>query len=100
MPCSFLSWGDFARLLVCILLFQLNMTNSNSAWCLPSTILLLTGGVNWGLVGLGMLLNKDLNVIHMLLGGVPTLEAIVYLLVGIMAVKVLAFMAMGKKYCA
>jgi uncharacterized membrane protein YuzA (DUF378 family) len=76
------------------------MKDCKSAWCIPSTVLLLVGGVNWGLVGLGMLMDKDLNVVNMILGGVPTLEAIVYLLVGLMAVKVVAFMLMGKKVCS
>jgi uncharacterized protein len=51
-------------------------------------ILLIVGGVNWGLVGLGMLLNasESWNVVNMLLGSVPVVEAIVYLLVGVAAV--------------
>ena len=50
-------------------------------------VLVVIGGINWGLVGLGMLLGgSDWNVVHMILGSVPTLEAIVYLLVGIAAV--------------
>ena len=50
---------------------------------LVSKILLIIGGINWGLVGVGMLLGKDLNVVKMLLGSMPTLEAIVYILVGV-----------------
>ena len=46
----------------------------------------MVGGINWGLVGLGMLLGNDLNVVHMILGSMSTLEAVVYLLVGIAAV--------------
>lgn len=49
-------------------------------------VLVIVGGVNWGLVGLGMLLGSDLNIVHMVLGSMPTLEAVVYLLVGIAAV--------------
>ena len=49
-------------------------------------ILLVIGGLNWGLVGVGMLLGSNWNVINLLLGSMPTLEAIVYILVGIMAV--------------
>jgi uncharacterized membrane protein YuzA (DUF378 family) len=51
-----------------------------------STILVVVGGINWGLVGLGMLLGRDLNLVNMLLGGMPMFEAIVYLLVGVAAV--------------
>jgi uncharacterized membrane protein YuzA (DUF378 family) len=45
--------------------------------------LVVIGGINWGLVGLGMLMGSDWNVVGMLLGAWPTLLAIVYLLVGI-----------------
>jgi uncharacterized membrane protein YuzA (DUF378 family) len=53
-----------------------------------SKILLIIGGLNWGLMGLGMLLGKGdaWNIVRMVLGSMPTLEAIVYLLVGIAAV--------------
>lgn len=49
-------------------------------------VLLMIGGLNWGLVGVGMLMNNDLNVVHLVLGSVPTLEAVVYILVGLAAV--------------
>lgn len=50
-------------------------------------VLLLVGGVNWGLVGLGMLFGNmaDWNVVQMLLGSMPMLEGVVYLLVGVAA---------------
>lgn len=50
-------------------------------------ILVVVGGVNWGLIGLGMLMDKDWNLVNMILGSVPTLEAVVYVLVGLAAVK-------------
>jgi uncharacterized protein len=50
-------------------------------------VLVVVGGINWGLVGLGMLMGSDWNVVHMLLGSVPMLEAIVYILVGLAAIK-------------
>jgi uncharacterized membrane protein YuzA (DUF378 family) len=54
-----------------------------------SRVLVIVGGINWGLVGLGMLMMKDWNVVNLILGGVPMLEAIVYVLVGAAAVKML-----------
>lgn len=48
-------------------------------------VLVIIGGLNWGLVGAGMLAGSDWNVVHMLLGSWPTVEAIVYLLVGVSA---------------
>ena len=49
-------------------------------------ILVIIGGINWGLVGLGMLMAQDLNVVHMVFVSMPMVEAIVYLLVGVAAV--------------
>ncbi len=43
-------------------------------------ILLVVGGLNWGLSALGY------NVVDMILGGYPMVEKIVYLLVGLSAV--------------
>lgn len=52
-----------------------------------SRILVVIGGVNWGLIGLGQLLGgTGWNVVNMLLGTIPTLESIVYVLVGAAAV--------------
>ncbi|MDQ3245035.1 MAG: DUF378 domain-containing protein [bacterium] len=51
-------------------------------------ILVIVGGVNWGLVGAGALFINDANwnIVNLLLGSWPTVENIVYLLVGICAV--------------
>lgn len=52
-------------------------------------VLLAIGGVNWGLVGLSVLMGgamNDWNVVNMLVGTWPTLEALVYVLVGLSAV--------------
>ena len=60
------------------------------AKCIPAVVgkvLVIVGGLNWGLVGLGMLVgNMDWNVVHMVLGSVPVLEGVVYVLVGLAAV--------------
>lgn len=49
-------------------------------------VLIIVGGINWGIVGIGMLEGNPLNLVNMLFGTVPTLEAIVYIVVGIAAV--------------
>ena len=54
-----------------------------------SALLLVIGGLNWGLVGLGGFAGKDWNVVHMLLGGWPSVEWIVYILVGLSAIAML-----------
>lgn len=69
---------------------------SKSPLHLAVFILLLVGGLNWGLVGLGMLMGSNLNVVNLLLGSWPTLEAIIYLLVGLAAIKEIIVMSMGK----
>jgi hypothetical protein len=45
---------------------------------LISLILLIVGGINWGLVGL-----LDVNLVTMLFGSVPILVTVVYALVGL-----------------
>jgi len=62
-----------------------------------SVILVVVGAVNWGLVGLGMLLGQNLNLVNLLVGSIPTLEAVVYLIVGV-AGLVVAY-AHGTKKC-
>ena len=57
--------------------------------CRLAAWLLVIGGINWGLVGLQMLLDSgNLNVVNLLLGTWPTLEAIVYVLIGLAGLKV------------
>lgn len=46
-------------------------------------ILLIVGGLNWGLSAFGW------NVVNMLLGSWPTVETIVYVLVGLSAIYML-----------
>mgnify|MGYP003386424219 CR=1 FL=1 len=37
-------------------------------------ILLVVGGLNWGLIGLGGFMNADWNVVSMILGSWPKVE--------------------------
>lgn len=49
--------------------------------------LLVIGGLNWGLVGLGLLLGgANWDVVNLLLGGIPYLAEVVYVLVGAAAI--------------
>jgi uncharacterized membrane protein YuzA (DUF378 family) len=48
---------------------------------LASLVLVIVGALNWGLVGLGYFAEQNLNVVSMILP--PTLENVVYLLVGL-----------------
>ncbi len=51
-----------------------------------SWILLIVGGLNWLLVGLGGFLGGNWNIVYMLVGSIPALEWLVYVLVGLAAV--------------
>ena len=71
------------------------MCGSNCGGCkgcctpaLIGKILLIVGGLNWGLVGLGWVVGggADWNVVHMLLGSWSMVEGIVYILVGLAAI--------------
>lgn len=59
---------------------------SGCTWVFVVKILLIVGGINWGLYGIGMLLGSNWNVLNLLLGSLPVVEAIVYILVGVAAV--------------
>jgi len=54
-----------------------------------SGLLVVIGGLNWGLVGIGMFMNQNWDVVNLLLGRWKAVEAIVYILVGIATVMVL-----------
>jgi uncharacterized membrane protein YuzA (DUF378 family) len=51
-------------------------------------ILVIVGGLNWGLQGLGALMDSNWNVVNLILGSMPMLENIVYVLVGASALVV------------
>lgn len=57
--------------------------------------LLVVGGLNWGLVGL-----LDLNLVTAIFGSMPTIEKIVYILVGLSALYEFATHQARCKECA
>jgi len=59
-------------------------------------ILVVIGGLNWGLVALGSWMGSNWNVVNLLVGSWPTVESIVYLLVGLSAL-IIGFS--HKRYC-
>ncbi len=52
-----------------------------------SKYLVIIGAINLGLVGLGMLMGQDLNIIGMIFASWSTGAAIVYLLIGVAGVE-------------
>lgn len=53
---------------------------------LVAWILLVVGGLNWLLIGLGGFMGANWNVVAMILGSWPQVEWLVYVLVGLSAV--------------
>ena len=69
----------------------------NKALDMITLWLLIIGGLNWGLFGLGWWLGSaDWNVVHMILGNWMMVEGLVYILVGLSGVYV-AWMSVSKK---
>lgn len=58
---------------------------SGCFWHKAAITLLIIGGLNWGLTGIGMLTLSNWNVVNMILGNMPMIEAIIYILVGLAA---------------
>ena len=55
-----------------------------------ATILVLIGGINWGLIGVPQLFGKNaIDLVQLILGSVPILANIVYTLVGVSALWIL-----------
>lgn len=62
-------------------------------------ILLIVGGLNWLLVGLGGFLGGNWNLVYMLFGSWPMVEWLVYILVGLSAVYMIATHKKDCKEC-
>lgn len=62
------------------------MAEKMSTMDMVSMWLLIIGGLNWGLVGLGGFMKSDLNLVNMIFKSIPELEWIIYILVGIAAI--------------
>lgn len=56
-----------------------------------SLVLVIVGAINWGLVGVGNLLDANWNVVNLVLGSFPTIEALVYLVVGLAGLYEISF---------
>ncbi len=63
-------------------------------------ILVVIGGLNWGLIGLGAFAGSDWNVVHMILGSWTSLEWLVYVLVGLSALWILVKHPKDCKMCS
>jgi uncharacterized protein len=52
-------------------------------------ILVVIGGLNWGLIAIGTYVGSNLNVVNLLVGSWPAVETVIYLLVGLSALSLL-----------
>ena len=62
-------------------------------------ILIIIGALNWGLIGLAGFIGGNWNLVNLILGSVPQLEAVVYILVGLAAVYELITHKINCKMC-
>lgn len=63
-------------------------------------LLLVVGGINWLLIGLGGFAGSNWNVVGMIFGSWPMLEWLIYILVGLSAVYEVATHKKVCKECA
>jgi len=56
-----------------------------------SLALVIIGAINWGLVGIGQFFDANWNLVNLVFGSIPTLEALVYLIVGLAGLYELYF---------
>jgi uncharacterized membrane protein YuzA (DUF378 family) len=69
--------------------YEGNVRASSLDWV--SLALVVIGAINWGIVGIGMFLNANWNVVNLVFGAFPTLEAAIYMFVGIAGLYELYF---------
>jgi len=58
-------------------------------------VLVIIGGLNWGLVALGSYMASNWNIVNLILGSISWLENLVYLVVGLSALLLI----FSKKSC-
>ncbi|MFC3959163.1 DUF378 domain-containing protein [Halovivax cerinus] len=65
--------------------------SSRFGWLESLTLVLVTiGALNWGLVGLTEFVGTNLNVVDLVFGSMPAIEAAIYLLVGLAGLVMVA----------
>ena len=55
-------------------------------------VLVVVGGLNWGLVAIGNWAGINLDLVNLILGSIPLLQNIVYLLVGLSAAYMIYYL--------
>ncbi|MEK7086479.1 MAG: DUF378 domain-containing protein [Patescibacteria group bacterium] len=62
-------------------------------------VLVVIGGLNWGLMAIGSYMGANWNVVNRFLGSWPAVETIVYLLVGLSALSLMFTHKGGCREC-
>ena len=60
---------------------QHRITLNPAEWI--ALVLVAIGAINWGLVGLAGFVGGNLNLVNLLVGAFPTIESLIYLVVGL-----------------
>jgi uncharacterized membrane protein YuzA (DUF378 family) len=64
-----------------------------------SFILLVIGGLNWGLIGLGIWFGGNWNLVNQIFGSWPMVESTIYVLVGLATIVLIATHKKSCKNC-
>ena len=56
-----------------------------------SLVLVIVGALNWGLFGIGQLMMANWNLVNLIFGSFPTVEALIYVVVGLAGLYELYF---------
>lgn len=72
---------------------------NNKGLHMVTWILLIIGGLNWGLTGIGGFAGANWNIVNLILGAWPQVEWIVYVLVGLSAVYEIIVHKQNCRYC-
>ena len=64
-----------------------------------SFVLVIIGGLNWGLIAIGSWMGSNWNVVNLLLGQWSWLENLVYLLVGLGAIQLVSTHKKDCRHC-
>lgn len=59
--------------------------NTNRGLHITLFSIMTVGGINWGLIGL-----FDLNLVNLIFGGLPGIERLIYIIVGVSTVYIFA----------
>jgi len=68
-----------------------NYTKNSCTTSITLKTIVIIGGITWGLIGLGMILGSigNWNIINIIFGSVPVLEAVLYIIIGVAAVMMI-----------